>query len=58
MYLCHLSPIEEVFHHQQVQFLFGVVLGVLVADTVHSQNLSKCCGALLKRCKNSLERKT
>lgn len=46
MYLCHLSPIKKVFHHQQVQFLLCVVLRVLVADTEHSQNLSKCCGPL------------
>lgn len=40
--LSHFASVEKVFHHEQVQFLLCVVLGVLVTDPVNTQNLRQC----------------
>lgn len=38
-HLSHLATIEKILHHEQVQFLLCVVLGVLVTDSVNTQDL-------------------
>lgn len=45
-HLCHLAPVEQVLHDKQVQLLLCVVLGVLVADAVHPQDLGQGSGPL------------
>lgn len=40
--LSHLPSVEEVFHDKQIQLLLCVVLRVLVADPVHTQDLCQC----------------
>lgn len=45
-YLSHLASIEQVFHDEEVQFLLSVVLGVLVANPVNSEDLCQCCWPL------------
>lgn len=45
-YLSHLASIEEIFHHEQVQFLLRVVLGVLVTNPVNTQDLCQRCRSL------------
>lgn len=41
-YLSHFASIEQVFHDEEVQFLLSVVLGVLVANSVNSEDLCQC----------------
>lgn len=48
-HLGHLPAIEQVLHDKKVQFLLRVVLGVLVADPVHTQDLSQGSGPLWDR---------
>lgn len=45
-YLSHLASVEEIFHHEQVQFLLRVVLRVLVANPVNTQDLCQCSRSL------------
>lgn len=45
-HLRHLASVEEILHHEQIELLLRVVLRVLVADTVNSQNLRQCRGPL------------
>lgn len=46
LHLSHLASVKEVLHHQQVQLLLRVVLGVLVANPVDTQDLGEGCRAL------------
>lgn len=45
-HLSHLASIEQVFHDEEVQFLLSVVLGVLVANPVNSEDLCQRCRPL------------
>lgn len=48
-YLSHFPSIEKVFHDKQIQFLFSVVLRVLVPNSIHSKDFGQCCGLLIKK---------
>lgn len=47
-YLSHFPSIEKVFHDKQIQFLFSVVLRILVSNSIHPKDFGQCCGLLIK----------